>query len=114
ELMRGAADPDARYAVTWVRWRGTPALHTVYAALRTRVRAGRPALLYVGNAHLPRHVVLVMPPTGQRELDVYEPSSGRVVSLPEAAFAESRLGLAGWDVPWALVWAQEHEHSATR
>ncbi len=68
------------------------------------MRAGRPALLYVGNAHLPRHVVLVLPATGGQELDVYEPSAGRVVDLPESAFAARRLGLAGWDVPWALVW----------
>ena len=66
-------------------------LERAYAALRARVRDGRPALLYIGNARLPRHVVLVMPPSGEQELDVYEPSIGRVVDLPQQAFVERRL-----------------------
>lgn len=106
ELELGASDPGADYDVAWVRQRSTAGLQQVYAALRRRVRTGRPALLYVGNARLPRHVVLVMPATGRQGLDVYEPSAGRVVDLPEQAFVERRLTLAGWDVPWAVVWAE--------
>jgi hypothetical protein len=49
-----------------------------------------------------------MPPTGEQELDVYEPSVGRVVDLPQHAFVERRLAVAGWDVPWAAVWADPH------
>ena len=86
-------------------------LEHTYAALRARVHAGRPALLYVGNAWAPRHVVLVMPPSGEQELDVYEPSVGRVVDLPRHAFVERRLAVAGWDVPWAAVWAESREQS---
>ena len=76
--------------------RSTAGLERAYAALRARVRDGRPALLYIGNAWLPRHVVLVMPASGEQELDVYEPSIGRVVDLPKQAFVERRLRLAGW------------------
>jgi hypothetical protein len=35
---------------------------------------------------------------------VYEPSAGRVLDLPREPFVSRRLGLAGWDVPWAAVW----------
>ncbi|GAA2487163.1 hypothetical protein GCM10009858_26370 [Terrabacter carboxydivorans] len=105
ELELGASDPTAAYAVSWFRLRGRVGLGHTYADLRARVRPGRPALLYVGNAWAPRHVVLVLPPTAEQELDVYEPSAGRVVDLPEHAFVERRLAVAGWDVPWAAVWA---------
>ncbi|WP_343989163.1 hypothetical protein [Terrabacter terrae] len=104
ELEHGAAEPGVDYHVTWFRHRGRQGLERAYAALRERVRAGRPALLYVGNAWAPRHVVLVLPPTGERSFDVYEPSAGAVVDLPEPAFVERRLGVAGWDLPWAAVW----------
>ncbi|HVL62168.1 MAG TPA: hypothetical protein VM430_12300 [Microbacterium sp.] len=104
ELEFGASDPDADYDVTWLRLRSRAGLEQAYAALRARVRDGRPALLYVGNAALPRHVVLVMPPSAEQELDVYEPSTGRVLDLPGRAFVDRRLRLAGWDVPWAAVW----------
>ncbi|WP_404392845.1 hypothetical protein [Humibacillus xanthopallidus] len=108
ELEFGAADPDADYDVTWLRLRSRAGLERAYAALRARVRDGRPALLYIGNAQLPRHVVLVMPPSGEQELDVYEPSIGRIVDLPRQAFVGRRLRMAGWDVPWAAVWDDSH------
>lgn len=105
EIEFGAAAPGAAYEVTWLRHRGRAGLERAYAALLARVRDGRPALLYIGNPRLPRHVLLVMPPTADQDLDVYEPSIGRVVDLPRQAFVDRRLRLAGWDVPWAVVWA---------
>ena len=104
ELELGAADPQAHYEVTWFRHRGRAGLGHTYADLRARVRDGRPALLYVGSAWLPRHVVLVLPATGGQELDVYEPSAGVVLDLPRQAFVERRLAIGGWEVPWAVVW----------
>ena len=104
ELELGAAAAGTCYEVTWLRHRGRAGLEQAYAALQARVGDGRPALLYIGNALLPRHVVLVMPPTGDQHLDVYEPSVGRVVDLPRQAFVERRLRTAGWDVAWAVVW----------
>lgn len=106
ELEYGASDAAADYAVTWVRRLSGIRLMSVYAALLARVRDGRPALLYVGNLWLPRHVVLVVPEDDGTVLGVYEPSTGRVTELPEAAFTTRRLRLGGWDVPWALVWAE--------
>lgn len=104
ELEHGAAEPGGDYRIGWVRHLARPGLERAYAALRARVRPGRPALLYVGNAWLPRHVVLVMPPTGESSLELYEPSAGRVVDLPRQSFVERHLAVAGWDQPWAAVW----------
>ncbi|MDN5790108.1 MAG: hypothetical protein L0H25_04475 [Micrococcales bacterium] len=108
ELECGAADPEADFDLQWCRLARRRRLEKAYAALRARVRERRPALLYIGNAWLPRHVVLVLPATGSgadaRTLDVYEPSVGRVVNLPRESFVSRRLRLAGWDHPWAIVW----------
>jgi hypothetical protein len=114
ELELGASDPEADYEVAWFRQRGREGLAHTYADLRARVRAGRPALLYVGSAWAPRHVVLVMPASGVQELDVYEPSVGRVVDLPQHAFVEKRLQVGGWNHPWAAVWARSKERSVPR
>lgn len=110
ELEYGAAEPGADYDIAWFRLGGAPVLQAAYTSLQQRVRAGRPALLYIGNAWTPRHVVLVMPATGDQELDVYEPSAGRVVDLPRRAFVSRQLGIAGWDVPWAAVWDDSRLH----
>ncbi len=104
ELEYGAADPEADYDLEWIRFARRRSLDRVYAALRTKVRAGRPALLYIGNEWLPRHVVLVLRSPEGQELDVYEPSVGRVVSLSRESLVSRRLRLAGWDVPWGIVW----------
>jgi hypothetical protein len=104
ELEFGAAVPWADYDVEWFRFVRRSSLDAAYTSLQHRVREGRPALLYIGNVWLPRHVVLVMPATGGQELDVYEPSVGRVVDLPRRGFVERQLRMAGWDVPWGAVW----------
>ena len=63
------------------------------------VAEGEPALLYVGNALSPRHVVLVLPGDGDRMLDVYDPATGRVDHLRRdtvvrASARPQRLGRA--------------------
>lgn len=106
ELEYGAADPDADYDISWFRLRGRRGLEVSYAGVLARVREGRPVLLYIGNGWMPRHVVLVLPPATDSTLPhVYEPSAGHVVSLHREPFVTRRLRLAGWDVPWAAVWA---------
>lgn len=64
--------------------------------------ATAPVGLYVGNGWLPRHVVLVVGGTGEA-LAVYEPTSGRLVTVGHEALRSRRLRLAGWDVPWFSV-----------
>lgn len=37
------------------------------------------------------------------ESRVYEPASGRVVTVPRDRFVDHELALAGWDEPWFAV-----------
>ena len=113
ELEYGAADPDADYDVDVVPPpRARSASSTRMPPSAPGCVHGRPALLYVGNAWAPRHVVLVMPPTGEQELDVYEPSVGRVVDLPRARVRRAPPGRSpAGTCPWAAVWADLDEQS---
>ena len=65
-----------------------------------RSAAARQAVpLFVGSRWIPRHVVLVL----DAGLRVYEPSSGRVVTITADDFVQARLSLAGWSNPWFSV-----------
>ncbi|CCH80099.1 conserved hypothetical protein [Nostocoides japonicum T1-X7] len=103
ELEHGASLRGTRYAIVPVRQDPTPALGRRYDRLVDVVAEGEPALLYVGNEWLPRHVVLVLPGSGDRVLDVYEPASGRVQVLRRDDMMARRLRLGGWNIPWIIV-----------
>lgn len=79
-----------------VRWRDGS------AAYEELIGLAEPAALYVGNAWLPRHVVLVLEATEIR-LRVYEPASGRTRHVGRDEFVDQELGLAGWDSRWFTV-----------
>ncbi|WP_347351276.1 hypothetical protein [Intrasporangium sp.] len=104
EVERGVAPTPCRYRTTWFRFVARRRLEQVHGELQRRTTESGPALLYVGSSSLPRHVVLVLPPSADLDPDVYEPSTGHVVGLPREPFVTRRLGLAGWDVPWCAVW----------
>lgn len=114
ELEHGAARGGVRYRLAVVRHRSAQELRSTYRELVDVVGDGLPALLYVGNAALPRHVVLALPGDGDEVLDVYDPATGRVSELEESAFAERQIGLAGWDVPWLALWPKPDAGSALR
>jgi hypothetical protein len=103
ELEYGAAQPGAAYRMRLVRLGSTAALRDVHRDLVSLVRDGLPALLYIGNTRLPRHVTLVLPAEGDGQLDVYDPATGSVTDLAPDRFASRTLGIAGWDVPWITV-----------
>ncbi|HET7475293.1 MAG TPA: hypothetical protein VFJ97_04630 [Dermatophilaceae bacterium] len=103
ELEHGAATPGVRYQTRLVRLGAPARLRSWYAALVHLVDEGRPALLFVGSRWLPRHVALVLPGAGDRVLDIYDPATGTVSELPVQPFADRRLRVAGWDVPWFVV-----------
>ncbi|HPB73475.1 MAG TPA: hypothetical protein PLX71_10910 [Phycicoccus sp.] len=107
ELEALTARRGTPYAVILLRAEPVAGLRVGYDRLARVIGEGAPALLYVGNAILPRHVVLVLPASaggaGGRELAVYDPASGLISALRADAFAERRLGLSGWDIPWATV-----------
>jgi len=103
ELEYGAAQPGAAYRMRLVRLGSTAALREVHRDLVSLVREGLSALLYIGNTRLPRHVTLVLPGDGGKQLDVYDPATGSVTDLAPDRFAGRTLGIAGWDVPWITV-----------
>ena len=86
--------------------RGRQRVHPVGSRARAWdlvVGADRPVPVYVGNALLPRHVVLVTARDSADRVRVYEPGSGSVVPVDRQAFLDGSLGLAGWDRPWFVV-----------
>ncbi len=103
ELEFGASRRGTAYDVEVFRARRKARLRAAFDRLLDVVDEGEPALLYVGNRLLPRHIVLVLPGDGDRLLDVYDPATGQVSLLDEASFTERRLRLAGWDHPWMTV-----------
>ena len=108
ELEYGAATTGTLYDVDALRPLSGPSLRTAFERLLDVVAEGEPGVLYVGNARLPRHVVLVLPGDGDRILDVYDPGTGRVGHLRRDTLVEHRLGLSGWDVPWFVVQPTGH------
>lgn len=103
ELEYGASRRGTIYTLDVLRAEHEDDLVTSFDTLVDVVAEGEPALLYVGNAFTPRHVVLVLPGDGDRMLDVYDPASGRVDHLRRDTVVQRRLGLSGWDVPWVAV-----------
>lgn len=90
------------YRLDVVRWK---ALAEREAALREllEVRPGRPALLYVGSARLPRHICLVARPDADADVVVYEPSAGEVRRLDPSALARGGQTLGGWPRVWLTI-----------
>lgn len=103
ELEFGASRRGTDYELRTFRGERTVGLRAAHDRLVQVVAAGEPALLYVGNALMPRHVTLVLPGDGDRVLDVYDPATGVVGQLDVDSFAERRLRISGWDVPWVAV-----------
>lgn len=103
ELEFGAARLGTRYTVDVWRHESAAGLREDFDALVGVVADGEPALLYIGSAVAPRHVVLVLPGDGDGILDVYDPGTGRVGHLRRDTVVERRMRLSGWDVPWMAV-----------
>ena len=107
-LGAGLPWPRALGTIPWAVARELPGPHRVRWVLdRERawdwlVTSPDPVPLYVGNAALPRHVVLVVEAAADRAL-VYEPGAGVDRAVDRAAFLAGRLGLAGWQRPWCMV-----------
>jgi hypothetical protein len=102
ELESGAADPGARYRVVPVRQVGEARLIALIQRLAGHLRPGRPGVLFVGNATLPRHVALLVPgPDGS--VLVHDPGAGSVSEVDAAALADHRITVAGWTHPWFLI-----------
>ncbi len=103
ELEHGASRPGTRYVLDVLRPDDGAALAAAFDRLVAVVTEGEPALLYVGDAALPRHVTLVIPGEADHMLEVYDPAGGRVRHLRRDDVVERRLALSGWNVPWVAV-----------
>ena len=102
ELESGAADPGARYRIVPVRRADGSRLAALVGHLASHLRPGRPGVLFVGSATLPRHVaLLVAGPDGS--VLVHDPSAGSVSELDVATLADPRTAVAGWTHPWFLI-----------
>jgi hypothetical protein len=128
--VTGLVDARGHLQVPWPRVLGTPPWAVAHQLSATRMGAvpaapysarpawsdgaalfdrlvevtGRhqPVPVYVGSRWMPRHVVLAIGEVGGR-LRCYEPAAGVLVDVGRDAFAQGRLGLAGWARPWFVV-----------
>ena len=103
ELELGAARSGTDYDIVVLRPLPQETLVKVFDRLNAVVADGMPALLYVGSATMPRHVLLILPGNGDDRLDIYDPADGSVRARSVRSFATHELGLSGWDVPWFVV-----------
>ena len=101
EEMNGTAGGDG-YGVALVDSDSPSDRQQAYDALERAALDGRPALMYVGDGTIPRHVVLVVGSTDTGLL-VYEPGGGGVVEISERDFVSGDTSVLGWGRPWAVV-----------
>lgn len=87
-----------RYALGVVRRSGAGALGEALQA----VGPHEPALLYVGNAWVPRHVCVVAE-DGDGRLALYDPAAGSVVEADLDALVAGEQRVAGWRQPWVVI-----------
>lgn len=93
-----------RHAPAAGRYRIRPATSGALAEVRD---AEVPVPLLVGSGWLPRHWVLLLPPSGDGRWRVYEPGSGRVravdLELSGQGDPAAVTRLLGWPRPWAVL-----------
>lgn len=97
-MTSGPGLPPTPYATLMVRWNTDLAAPIVRAGLDS----GRPVAVFVGDAWLPRHVVLAVDVTGD-SVGCYDPARGRVVAASTRAFDARRLPFGRWTTPWIIV-----------
>jgi hypothetical protein len=94
--VSGPGAPARRY-----RWRLSllrPA--AAFDRVASGVDAGRPVGLYVGNAWLPRHVVLVVGRAAEDALWVYDPAKAARVQVSRTSVESRALTFGRWDRLW--------------
>lgn len=112
ELEHGSSVPGTRYQVGMLRGlRGSMLRHGLEHVM-SRLQPGAPALLYVGNATLPRHVVLLYLHDADPEPDLYDPSDGSVRPVPLGDLERSTGRISGWGCPWFAVYPRAQRRAA--
>jgi hypothetical protein len=93
------------------RWRLFRGRRDRLADVRHAVEGDWPVAMLIGR-FIPRHWVLIVDTTWL-QWQCYEPSSGEVRSVDEAAVRRSRLSRLGYPRPFAFVLPRESTRSAT-
>ena len=79
---------------------------SAFSSVISAVTAGRPCPLYVGDAWLPRHVVLAVAAAADG-VQVYNPGRGSIDDLSRSSFLAGELTIFGrWTHPWFAVLPQ--------
>jgi hypothetical protein len=105
-LTAHSSSSGARY-----RWRLFRGRRDRLADVRQAVEGDRPVAMLIGR-FIPRHWVLIVD-TSWLQWQCYEPSSGEVRSVDEAAVRRSRLSGLGYPRPFAFVLPRASTRSAT-
>ncbi len=71
--------------------------------VRRHLTGGAPVPLFLGNRHLPRHVVLLTGAPGAEQFEAYDPAVGGPVRFDAADFVAGQLRVAGWSTPWFTI-----------
>ncbi|SNC71659.1 hypothetical protein SAMN05445756_1574 [Kytococcus aerolatus] len=87
-----------RYVLRQV-WRGGA---EALAGALEGIAADLPALLYVGQRTMPRHVCVVAADSSGRWV-LYDPAAGTVVPADVDALAAGEQRVAGWRQPWLVI-----------
>lgn len=112
ELEHGSSVPGTRYQVGMLRGlRGAMLRHSLEHVLG-RLQPGAPALLYIGDATLPRHVVLLYLHDADPDPDLYDPGDGSVCPVPLGALERGAFRLSGWDRLWLAVYPRAQRRAA--
>ena len=105
ELEHGAALPGTLYQIGMLRGLSGSMLTRSLEHVLARLQPGAPALMYVGNASMPRHVVLVYVADGEDPAPVlYDPGTGLARPLPLAELERGQCSISGWTTPWLTLY----------
>lgn len=111
ELEHGAAAPGTHYRIGLLRGLHGPALRRSLEHVLACLQPGAPALLYVGNATMPRHVTLLYLHDTDPEPDLYDPGTGRAGPVPRAEFERGTAVISGWRRPWLAVYPRDERRA---
>lgn len=115
ELEHGASVPGTRYQIGLLRGARGAGLRRSVEHVLGRIAPGAPALLYVGDATLPRHIVLLYSDESHPEATLYDPGDGRADVVPLGPLERGQARLSGWGTAWFVVYPQAHRRvGATR
>lgn len=95
-------DRGLRFTIVRVDGRSPQQVSSAVDRAAGALACGIPVPLYVGDAVLPRHVVLVTA-AGPGWVQVYDPAIGQARRVRRQALTQSQAAISDWDVLWAAL-----------